>query len=87
MLLKGTSNARLLRTVRRLAPQANVIVTALHFGEALRLYEAGAAFVYMPRIMGVRELQSAVESALAGNLSPDEQKAQAEMHSRDEVLP
>jgi Kef-type K+ transport system membrane component KefB len=87
MLLKGTSNQRLLRQLRRIAPSAKIIVTATKFAEARYLYDQGAAFVYMPRLMNVRELRSIVLSAINGNLDEPRQHSLAELDMRAEVLP
>jgi Kef-type K+ transport system membrane component KefB len=87
MLLKGTSNARLLRQLGAVAPTARIIVTAGRFGTARELYRAGAAFVYMPRLMSARELRDIVLSALEGDLEAQRHSATAELEARTEVLP
>jgi voltage-gated potassium channel Kch len=87
MLLKGTTNHRLLRQLRRIAPEANIIVTATKFAEARYLYEQGAAFVYLPRLMNVRELRNIVLAAVEGKLEEPRQHSMAELDMRVEVLP
>jgi hypothetical protein len=87
MLLKGTSNYRLLRQLRRIAPEAKIIVTATRFAEAKHLYEQGAAFVYLPRLMNVRELREIVLAALDGDLEESREISRAELEMRAEVLP
>ncbi len=56
-ILRGTSNLRLLRNIRATCPKAKVMLTTEHIAQALSFYEAGADFVYLPR------LHSAVEIA------------------------
>ena len=86
-ILKGTSNARLLRQLLPLAPAANIIVTAEEFEAAQELYDAGAAFVFLPRLMNVAELAEAVLTSLAGDIGELRESAIAELHARKEVLP
>ncbi|HWR17811.1 MAG TPA: cation:proton antiporter [Terriglobales bacterium] len=87
MLLKGTTNHRLLRQLRRLSPTAKTVVTSQKFAEAQNLYKLGATFVYLPRLMSVRELRDVVLSALDSDLEETRQRAMAEIEVRAEVLP
>lgn len=86
-ILKGTNNLRLLRQARSLARDANVIVTAQRMPHARDLYLCGAAFVYVPRLMSVRELKDIVLSALTSDLASHRAAAISELQSRSEVLP
>lgn len=88
-ILKGTSNGRLLRQASSLSPRAQVFVTAEVYADAQELYEDGAAFVFFPRLMGIRELADAVMRALQHDLEEERERAQAEIGSRQqlEVLP
>ncbi|MGH9508557.1 MAG: cation:proton antiporter, partial [Terriglobales bacterium] len=86
-VLKGTSNARLLRHLAAAAPKAQIIVTAENFKQARELYQQGAAFVFLPRLMSMRELCGVVLAALGGSLDQHRQAAFAELEARDEVLP
>jgi voltage-gated potassium channel Kch len=87
MLLKGTTNLRLLRQLRHLAPHAEVIVTAQRFSEAKLLYQAGASYVYVPRMMSVKDLHTVVMQALDGPIDTQRREAMLEMEERSEVLP
>ena len=49
-ILRGTSNLRMLRNVRATCPKAKVMLTSEHIPQALHFYEAGADFVYIPRL-------------------------------------
>lgn len=67
-LLKGTSNAKLVRIVRGMNPDATIIANALDINEVSRLYELGADFVYMPHVGSAQALLPAISSALQGSL-------------------
>ena len=49
--------------------KAIIIVNAFEFEEAARLYEAGADYVYVPRVDNARALEPAIIAALDGTLS------------------
>ncbi|HSE50151.1 MAG TPA: cation:proton antiporter [Terriglobales bacterium] len=85
--LKGTSNVRLLKQLRRLAPEALTIMTAHRLPIADELYADGASFVYIPRLMSVRELRDVVLGALHSDLADERRAAQEELLTRAEVLP
>ena len=86
-LLKGTTNLRLLRKLRSLAPDAMVIVTSETLDQARELYREGATFVYSPRLMSVRELAEVVLDARAGLIDAARREATEELLERTEVLP
>lgn len=86
-MLKGTSNERLLRSLKGLAPEADVIVTAEYFHSARELYAQGAAFVFIPRLMGARELRDIVLAALEDRLHEYREVAHEQVNGRAEVLP
>jgi Trk K+ transport system NAD-binding subunit len=86
-ILKGTSNARLLRQLTVTGPEDKVIVTAEDFESARELYREGAAFVFIPRLMSVRDLAVVVLAAMAGKAEEIRQRAVAELEARQEVLP
>lgn len=87
MLLRGTTNLRLLRQLRHLARHAEVIVTAQRFADARLLYQAGASYVYVPRIMSVKDLHMVVVDAMEGRLCEKRREAMDELEERAEVLP
>jgi len=49
-ILKGSTNRQILAALRRLAPQARILVTAERTEEARELFRAGAANVLMPYV-------------------------------------
>ncbi|GAB7078475.1 cation:proton antiporter domain-containing protein [Megalodesulfovibrio paquesii] len=93
-ILRGVTNMRLLAAARRVAPHARVIVTTNTLAKATALYEAGADFVFIPRIHSVRELALAIAEALhdsgadgvAGQLALRREAEQESLATRREVL-
>jgi Kef-type K+ transport system membrane component KefB len=75
-ILRGTSNLRMLRNIRATCPKAKVMLTTEHIPQALSFYEAGADFVYIPRLHSAPEiarilktgLQDGFEKARAGEI-------------------
>jgi Kef-type K+ transport system membrane component KefB len=49
-ILRGTTNARLLRQIRRLSPNAQVITATDNISSGIDLYGEGADFVYIARL-------------------------------------
>lgn len=86
-ILRGTTNARLLRQLSSIAPEARIFVTAEVFAEARDLYRQGAAFVFIPGAMGVEKLRDMVLTALSGRWEEQHLAASADLESRSEVLP
>jgi len=85
-ILKGTSNARLLRLVRRLWPEAKAIVTASGPTSAIELYEAGADFVFVSRLHSATQMASIVEQALDDDFAAVREAHIAQIRRRREVL-
>lgn len=86
-VLRGTSNARLLRTLRARMPKVRLVMTAETLEQARELYELGADYVYLPRIIGARGLLSALELLLAGEEQRLKHAHIEELRVREEILP
>jgi voltage-gated potassium channel Kch len=86
-LLKGTTNSRLLRKLRSIAPDATIIVTSEVLEQARDLYREGATYVFSPRLMSVRELAEVVLDARAGLIDESRRSAAEHLEERVEVLP
>ena len=86
-VLRGTTNLRLLRLVRSIAPHAHVIVTAETLEGARQLYREGAAYVLVQRLTGATELAPVVAAALDAGPSGARENALAALAARHEVLP
>ena len=88
-ILRGATNARLLRQARRLCPRAQVIVAADMIGAAIELYEAGADFVYIARLHAAAEMaelivRAAGDEEILAARRKDELRA---LGARREILP
>ena len=67
-LLKGTTNARLVRLLRELNPTARIIATVDVLAQAKELLDAGADYVNVPRLHQAGDLLEAVCAARKGLL-------------------
>ncbi|HKU87488.1 MAG TPA: cation:proton antiporter [Casimicrobiaceae bacterium] len=85
-ILKGTSNLRLLQQARRLCPHASVVVTANRTTAALELYDAGADFVFVPRLQSAAQMAKILEEGLAEGFERLRAEQIAHIRQRDEVL-
>jgi len=86
-ILKGTTNAQLLRQVRQLCPDAKIMVTAESIPEALGLYEQGADQVYVPRLHSAGEIARALEVGLADGFVALREEQVSWLRRRREVIP
>ncbi|WP_169559948.1 cation:proton antiporter [Sneathiella chinensis] len=88
-ILRGTSNLKLVQTVKRLNTEAIVIANAENPATAREIYSSGADYVYMGRVSTARALDELVGQALEGALQ-DFRKEQEEVHGhhhdRKEIL-
>ncbi len=84
--LKGTSNVRMLRWFRNKMPQVKIVMTAETFDQAKELYEHGADYVYLPRIIGARGILSAILALRTGDGERIKEAHLEELRERTEVL-
>jgi voltage-gated potassium channel Kch len=84
--LRGTSNARLLQSVKGMAPKAKVIVTADTVAQTKELYAAGADYVLESSQVAGDWLASVIEQSLRGELPRIREAAQKDLRERQEVL-
>lgn len=88
-ILRGTSNKKLVQTVRNMNPEAIVIANSEEPSTAKEVYESGADYVYMGRINTARALEEIITRTMEGSLS-DYRREQEELHGphheRTEVL-
>ncbi len=88
-LLRGITNAQLVKTVRELCPDAIIIANAVDTAHSEDVYTAGAHYVYMPRVETAHALEDILSKALAGTLAEHHKKsieAHGQLHERSEVL-
>lgn len=86
-LLKGTSNMKLLRQLREIAPEARIIVTAEVLAEVPALYAAGADYVSVARLDEAADLCEVLDAADQGLLADKRAQLDARLDGRQEVLP
>jgi Kef-type K+ transport system membrane component KefB len=84
--LRGTDNITLLRQVKRLNPDARVILSAETLERARQMYEAGADYVVLPRDATARRFLDVLEAAERGELDDLRARALADLEDRTEVL-
>ncbi|HEX6349026.1 MAG TPA: cation:proton antiporter [Candidatus Dormibacteraeota bacterium] len=85
-VLRGTHNRALLAHAKQVWPQAAVILATDHVPEALEFYEAGADYVFIPRMHSAQDLAGIITAGLSHGFAEIRQGAMAELHLRDEVL-
>lgn len=83
--LRGTSNRKLLDSLRSLNPTAAIVVTAESAAQALELYEAGADYVLVPRVLAADRILEVL--ALQGEEGLERERAHqiAELTARRDV--
>jgi len=87
MILKGTSNLKLLRQLRELNEKAKIVVNAERLTHIPELYAAGANYVTAPRLLEAAELVSVIEAADKDMLDQKRVAQVATLEERDEVIP
>lgn len=88
-MLVGTNNRKLVHAVREMSPDAAIIVCATQLDEIDMLYEAGADYVYVPRLEASRSMSKAIGFALNGQIAEyraDEEGRIFPPKLRDEVF-
>ena len=85
-ILKGTNNLRLLKQARRLFPDAMVVVTANRAASALELYEAGADFVFVPRLHAAAQMAAILEAGIKNGFEALRDAEIRHIRRRNEVL-
>jgi Kef-type K+ transport system membrane component KefB len=88
-VLKGTTNLQIVALARGVNPEAVIIANAVELKDSAKLYEAGADYVFLPRIETAKAVEQAIEKALAGEIRAYRAQVEAregEWHSRQEVL-
>jgi Kef-type K+ transport system membrane component KefB len=87
MVLKGADNLKILRQLRELNPEAKIVVHAELLSDIPALYEAGASYVTVPRLLEAANLLHALE-ATEKNLLDDKRREQDELlEGRNEIIP
>ena len=85
-VLRGTTNLRLLKQSRRLAPGALFIGSSETLSGALALYDEGADFVYLPRMHASAQIAEVIRAAFAGGLGERRAAEIERLRARREVM-
>ena len=85
-ILKGTSNPRLLKQLLRSCPHAEIIVASETISGARTLYDAGAHFVFVPRIHSAHRMAEVIRTAREEGLDRIRAEEYQALQNRDEVL-
>ncbi len=86
-LLKGTTNVRLVRTLREINPTAKIIAPAEVLSDVPVLRAAGADYISVPRLQEAEDLYEAVRAADAHLLRDKQSRLDEKLQERREVLP
>lgn len=85
-ILKGTSNAKLLKQLLRTCPHAQIVVSSETIEGARALYGDGAHFVFVPRIHSAHRMAEVIRVAREDGLDRLRVEELTALWSRDEVL-
>jgi Kef-type K+ transport system membrane component KefB len=85
-VLKGTTNLRLLKQLKKAAPGAEVVVASDTIAGALELYGEGADFVFVPRLHSAQHMAQVLNTAVEDGLRLLREEELAGLRSRNEVL-
>ncbi len=86
-LLKGTTNAKLVRHLRELNPGAKIIAVADVLSDVKSLYAAGADYVSVARLDEAADLGAVIEAADCNLLDEKRARLDQRLADRNEVLP
>jgi Kef-type K+ transport system membrane component KefB len=86
-VLKGATNLKLLQQLKEINPKACVIVHAELIADIPKLYEAGASYITVPRLVEACELCEVVQAAQHKILDAKRQDLDRKLFKRDEVIP
>jgi voltage-gated potassium channel Kch len=85
-VLRGTNNLRLLRNIRADCPKAKVMLSTEHIAQALVFYEAGADFVYVPRLHSASQIAGILKKGLVEGFDGAREEEIKHLMQRREVL-
>ncbi len=85
--LKGTTNLKMLKLLRQIAPQAKVIVTAEKIEIAREMYRSGADYVMIPRLISAFYMADVIERFQSEGASPLKSGGAEFLKERTEVIP
>jgi Kef-type K+ transport system membrane component KefB len=86
-LLKGTTNERIVRSLRPRYPRATIVARGERLSDVEALVAAGADDVILPRLDESRDLLDTVAAALGGTLAAKREARRFRARDRGEVVP
>jgi Kef-type K+ transport system membrane component KefB len=84
--LRGTDNKKMLEACKKLNPHARVFVTADSIVRAIELYEAGADYVVLPRVLCADKLTEIIEKVGSGGVEEVRAAELQALRNRVEVV-
>lgn len=85
-VLRGTSNLKIMRSVRANAPKALIVLTTEHIPQALEFYKEGADFVFIPRLYSAAACARILRKGLLDGFKEVRTQAIGHLSQRQEVL-
>jgi len=86
-VLRGTNNLRLVQLVHRLNPDACLVAHAEVLSDVPRLKEAGASYVYVPRLHDADQLLAVIEASDHALITQKLSELESRLQQRVEVIP
>ncbi len=86
-VLKGTTNAKLLFQIKKMVPEAKIILTSESVDQALELYSHGASYVYVPRVLGAKTLMEIMQTLTLESGEHIRNKSIQALTERGEIIP
>ncbi len=86
-ILKGITNLKLLKVLKALAPNARIIVTAESIVAARKMYNEGADYVFIPRLVGAFYLADVIERMQNEGVNAIKSGGMEYIKNRDEIIP
>ncbi len=86
-ILKGTTNLKMLKMLKQLAPDSSIVVTSENIQLAREMYAEGASYVFLPRVIGANYLADVIERLQMDGSALLRVDAQDFLVDRKEVLP
>jgi Kef-type K+ transport system membrane component KefB len=85
-VLRGTDNLRMMKNVRAQSPKTLIVLTTDHIPQALSFYEAGADFVFIPRLYSAAACARILRKGLIDGFLEIRTQAVGHLSQRQEVL-
>src|SRR5438874_1829790 len=84
--LVGLRDLRLMRSVHNISPNARMVLTTDHIPQALKFYEEGADFVFVPRLYSAAACARILRKGLLDGFQEVRSQAIGHLSKRQEVL-